>query len=306
MTHEHSPRAARLSPLRMFMHVLVLVFVLEGFIMLVLPAVAPWPQGSWSESIADASLLSCAIAPALWLVIVRPLRRIFIERGELLRRVFDAQESERARLARDLHDELGQHLTAMRVGLRLLEQQCSTEPARDRAADLLRLSDTSLKEVRRLASGLRPGALEDFGLAVAIDRLCEDFRAAHSLTLECKVTLPPHRRYGREVETAVYRLVQESLTNIARHAEATHAEVVLVERDGEVHLDIRDRGKGFALDAPSGEPNGRVPLGLQSMRERVELLGGDFELHSTIGLGTHVRARLPVAPGDADPEERGD
>ncbi|GJQ29450.1 MAG: hypothetical protein HBSAPP03_13340 [Phycisphaerae bacterium] len=305
MTQEHSSRAARLSPMRMFVQVLLLVFIVEGLIMLVLPAIAPWPLGSFRESLADAAILSFALAPVLWVVIVRPLRRIFIERGELLRRLFDTQEAERARLARDLHDELGQHLTALRVGLRLLEQQSESAPARERAAELLRLSDTSLREIHRLARGLRPGVLEDFGLQVAVERLCEDFRAAHAMTLECTVTFPPHRRYEREAETALYRLVQESLTNMARHAEATHASVMLAERDDQVHLEVRDNGKGFAHDAPSHDMGGRAPLGLRSMKERVELLGGTFEVLSVFGHGTVIRASVPVARLDTEGEGRG-
>jgi len=201
--------------------------------MLILPFVVPWRRGSIGESAADAVLLSAVMAPALWFVIVRPLRRVFQERGELLRRLFASQEAERNRLARDLHDELGQHLTAMPVGLRAMQDGADSEGTRHRAGELLRLTSHSLKEVRRLASGLRAGVLEDFGLQIAVERLCEDFNKAHGLPVTLTATLTPDRRFGPVLETTVYRLVQESLTNVARHAQARNIDVSLIE-EGEL------------------------------------------------------------------------
>ncbi len=279
--------------MKVFGLVLLLVFVVEGMIMLLLPFIATWQHGSIAESVADATLLATALAPALWFIIVQPLRRLLRERGDLLRRLFEARESERSALARDLHDELGQHLTTLLVSLRALQNDAESEATRRRAQDLLLVASQSLKEVRRIASGLHVSVLDDFGLRIAIERLCEDFVAAHAIVPELSITLPPNRRYGREIETAIYRIVQEALTNIARHAGAQNVHVSVCESRQEMQLRISDDGKGFA-GGTSELKAGASSLGVRSMRERVDLLDGWFKMSSQAGHGTIVEARIPI------------
>ncbi|CAG0951829.1 two-component system, NarL family, sensor histidine kinase NreB [Phycisphaerales bacterium] len=294
MPHTQLNRRQLVSPLRVFGFVLLLAFLAEGLIMLVLPRISLWPRGSVGESAADAALLSLMLAPGLWFVAVRPLRNVFRDRGELLERVFEAQEDERRRLARDLHDELGQHLTAILVGLRAMEQAAESESTRGRATVLLRLTSTSLNEVRRLARGLRPGALEDFGLSEAVERLCEEFQATHHVSLTLNMKLRPDRRFSPATEIAVYRLLQESLTNIARHAEAARVQVSLSEIEGAIRLVVRDDGKGFDNSRLADAGRNPATFGLRSMQERAELLRGSLRVVSEPGKGTFVEGVLPI------------
>lgn len=278
----------------MFGLVLLLVFLVEGTIMLLLPHVMPWPRGSLAESGSDATLLSVVLAPALWFVVVRPLRELYRERGTLLNRVFEAQERERFRIARDLHDELGQHLTAMLVGLRALMESTDSDLVRGRAAELSRMTSASMSEVKKLANGLRPGVLEDFGLAIALQRLGEDFQTAHQVRLSLRVELPVERRYSREVETAAYRVVQESLTNIARHSHAQRVDACVKESRGLLSIEIADDGRGIQHVGAGRSTEVPTSMGLTSMRERVELLGGRFSFGSSVGRGTQVKVSLPA------------
>lgn len=274
--------------------VLLVVFVVEGVIMLVLPSIAPWQRGSIAESVADATLLATILSPALWYIIVKPLQRMHRERGELLRRLFEAREAERSSLARDLHDELGQHLTTMLVNLRSLQNDSESDGTRQRVKDLLHMTAECLKEIRKISSGLRVSVLEDFGLQIAIERLCEDFALTHGVTPELRVGLADGRRYGPEVETASYRIVQESLTNIARHANPTNVQVSINDIGRELHVSIRDDGEGLE-GAATITAKGHTPsLGVRSMRERVELLDGFFRISSEAGEGTLVEARIPI------------
>ncbi len=275
--------------------VLLVVFVVEGVIMLVLPTIAPWQRGSIAESVADAALLATILSPALWYIIVKPLRRMHSERGELLRRLFEAREAERSSLARDLHDELGQHLTTMLVNLRSLQNDSESDETRERVKDLLHVTAECLKEVRKISSGLRVSVLEDFGLRIAIERLCEDFALSHGITPELSIGLADGRRYGPEVETALYRVVQESLTNIARHARPKSIQVSISDVGQELRLSIRDDGEGLEGTA-SITAKGQTPaLGVRSMRERVELLDGVFRISSEPGEGTLVEAQIPIS-----------
>lgn len=280
-----------ISPLRVFLLVLAVAFAIEGLVMLVLPLIGPWPRPAIGETLTDAFLLSAGMAPAVWFLVVRPLREMHRSRGELLRLVFEAQETERRRLGRDLHDELGQSLTALRVGLRGLASTPDAENVRERAGELADIAAGTLDSVRRLARDIRPDVLEDFGLRTAAERLVEDFRAAHGIDAALVAELPEQRLPGL-VELAAYRVLQEALTNIARHANATRVEVILRvgTSDETLLLRVSDNGRGFVgeLDVPS--------LGLQSMRERAELLSGSFRVvRSGIGggPGATVEATLP-------------
>lgn len=274
--------------------VLLVVFVVEGVIMLVLPSIALWQRGSIEESVADATLLATILSPALWFLIVRPLRRMHRERGELLRRLFEAREAERSSLARDLHDELGQHLTTMLVNLRSLQNASESDRTRERVKELLQVTAECLKEVRKISSGLRVSVLEDFGLQVAVERLCEDYALTHGITPEISIVLEKGRRYGPEVETALYRIVQESLTNIARHANPRSIQVTIHDVGKELHLSIQDDGEGLEGTASNAAKRHVPSLGVRSMRERVDLLDGYFRITSEQGEGTLVEAQVPI------------
>jgi signal transduction histidine kinase len=213
----------------------------------------------------------------------------------MLARVIDAQEAERARVARDLHDQIGQSLTSVLLGLRLVDGSLASETpdvddVRAHTADVRALVGQALDEVRRLAFDLRPTVLDDLGLVAAVRRLASDHTERHGLPVELTlVGLDDDTRLEPVVETGVYRVVQEALTNVARHAHASRAEVELaVEEDHRVRATVADDGVGFAVDA------GMVgSLGLAGMRERASLVGGRLDVVSGRGEGTTVVLSVP-------------
>ena len=209
---------------------------------------------------------------------------------DALRRVVAGQELERRRLARELHDETGQALTSILLGLKHLEETNSPESARAAAAAELREQIVeTLQSVRRLAVELRPSALDDFGLAPALERLAEAFGEQSGIAVDIQTNLDS-QRLAPEVETALYRIVQEALTNVAKHAEATRVSIVVTRKASSVTAVIEDDGQGFGAGGGTGEG-----LGLVGMKERVGLLGGRLALESTEGAGTTVVAEVPVA-----------
>jgi two-component system, NarL family, sensor histidine kinase DevS len=207
---------------------------------------------------------------------------------DALRRAVAAQELERQRLARELHDETGQALTSILLGLRSLEVASVPEDRDEALAALRELVVATLHEVRRLAVELRPAALDDFGLLPAVRRLGESTRETTGLDVQVEATLGP-KRLAPEVETALYRIVQEALTNVAKHAGARHVSVVLTRKHERVSVVIEDDGKGF--DASAGTGDG---LGLLGMRERVQLLDGTLSVESSVGAGTTLVLELPA------------
>ncbi|QOV89383.1 sensor histidine kinase [Humisphaera borealis] len=281
-----------LSPVRVFGLVLLVVFCVEGAIMLLLPRLPTWLHGELMESLLDAAVLTIATAPAVWWLAILPLRQLFEERGRLLKRMFESQEQERARIAGDLHDSIGQHLTALLVGLSSIDSAADLSSARERARDLRELGAQAHDEVRRLARGLRPAVLEDLGIGPAVERLCKDFERVHDVAIRLKSEVS--RRLDPTVEISVYRIVQEALNNIAKHAAARRAAVDITVADGALSLLIEDDGRGFDAGAPLLEsPSGG--LGLRGIRERVALLHGEFRVKSSRG-GTAIHVRIPLEP----------
>ncbi|MEZ6233506.1 MAG: sensor histidine kinase [Phycisphaerales bacterium] len=278
-------------PLRVLLVVLLLVFAVEGAIMFLVPPLLPWPITSTAGSLFDATLLVVVTAPALWVAIVRPLRDLSNARGELLRGLYEVQERERASIGRDLHDEVGQQFTALLVGLRCLADAGSLDEARHLAIDLHAAAASGLEEVRRLARGLRPAVLEAFGLAAAAERLCEDAEASHGLRVESNIGLARDREVGPGASIAAYRILQEALTNAARHSGATHASVGLAERGGVLELTISDDGRGF--DPHQAGRSGHS-LGIHAMRERARVAGGRCRIDAAPGQGTRIRVTLPL------------
>jgi signal transduction histidine kinase len=206
---------------------------------------------------------------------------------DALRRVVSAQELERRRLARELHDETGQALTSILLGLKGVEDARDGGDVRQAAEQLRELVVGTLQDVRRLAVELRPKALDDFGLVPALERLAENFREQTGMAVELEARLGPDRLPG-EVETALYRITQEALTNVVKHARARSVSIVLTRRDGSVSAVIEDDGQGFEQ---VGDDEG---LGLLGMKERVELIDGKLTVESSAGSGTTIVAEVPL------------
>jgi len=206
---------------------------------------------------------------------------------DALRRIVEAQELERRRLARELHDQTGQELTSVLLGLKAVEE---AESAAERVVALAAVREQvveTLHDVRRLAVELRPKALDDFGLAPALERLRDTFSEQTGMRVELESQI--RERLPPDVETALYRIVQEALTNIVKHARASAVSIVLARREGAVTVLIEDDGRGFTRDG-SGEG-----LGLLGMGERLALLGGRLEVESRPGAGTTIVAEVPLS-----------
>ena len=211
---------------------------------------------------------------------------------DALRRVVAAQELERRRLARELHDETGQSLTSILLGLRALEDSLGDtldgDEARAAVAGLRELAVHTLQDVRRLAVELRPKALDDFGLVPALERLAETWSDQTGIEVDFVARLG-EEQLSSEIVTALYRIVQEALTNVVKHARARHVSVLLTSKNGAVVAVIEDDGRGFD---PTAASDG---FGIQGMRERVELVNGRLRIESGPESGTTLVVEVPLA-----------
>ena len=207
---------------------------------------------------------------------------------DAVRRVVQAQEAERSRLARELHDETGQALTSILLGLKPLEEALADHPARAALAELREHVVSALQDVRRLAVELRPAVLDDFGLVPALERLTDAFAEQSDVRVDFHSALGGLRLPG-EVETTLYRVVQESLTNIVKHATAHNVSVSIARRGSTVAAVIEDDGAGFDQRAVREEG-----VGLLGMRERLSFVDGRLEIESRPGAGTTIVAEVPL------------
>jgi two-component system, NarL family, sensor histidine kinase UhpB len=215
------------------------------------------------------------------------LDRLETERGTSAARALSAQEAERRRIAQELHDEVGQSLTAVLLDLKRAAD-CAPDPLR---ADLRQTQETtreSLDEVRRIARRLRPGVLEDLGLLSALTALATEFSTHTELAVRRRFE-PGLPRLSDEAELVLYRVAQESLTNAARHADARHVELALTRHADAVVLSVRDDGSGIG--------HIREGAGIRGMYERALLVGARLSIEPGPAGGTEVRLRVPVHGG---------
>jgi PAS domain S-box-containing protein len=210
---------------------------------------------------------------------------------KLAARLVSAREEERTRIAREVHDELGQALTAVKLDLSWLAGKLSARSARmhERIRSTLKLADGLIRSVRRISTELRPSVL-DLGLAAAVEWQVQEFQARTGI--QCKVRLLTQEVFAPEVSTALFRILQETLTNVARHAKATRVEVVNQKERDRLVLRIRDNGQGFDSEDSSISKS----TGLLGMRERAAILGGGVNISSAPGKGTTVTAWIPLRP----------
>lgn len=211
-------------------------------------------------------------------------------RRQLLERVIATQEEERRRIARELHDSTSQNLTSLMVGLHNLQCACEDVQMAQQVAALRQLVVQTLDEVHEISAHLRPRLLDDLGLAAALERLAREWQARYQIPIDLLIHIGEERLPG-EIETAIYRIVQESLTNVARHAAARSVSVLVERRGDEAIAIIEDDGRGF-----DPRPSKGRHLGLAGMRERAELLGGKLTIESRPGQGTSVHVQIPLRP----------
>lgn len=215
------------------------------------------------------------------------------DRIELLRKLVTSQESERRRIALDLHDQLGQRLTALRLKIASLKElSVEHDEISARVERLQEIAERLDSEVSFLAWELRPTALDDLGLVKAVGTFVDEWSRHHEIPADFHSASLHERDVDPEIETHLYRIAQEALNNIAKHSNANHVSVMLEGRDGHLILIVDDNGSGF--DAKNSETkDASKGLGLVGMRERASLVGGEFEIESRPGKGTAIFVRIP-------------
>ncbi len=219
----------------------------------------------------------------------------------VLRRLSEAEENERGRISRELHDRLGQDLTALKLGLENLRQQGSVAQAvGEKLASLGRMADSLMHDTHRLAWELRPSVLDDMGLERALKRFTEDWSRDTGVPVDFHTGGDlATRRLPHEFETILYRIAQEALTNVARHAHASRVSVLLERRPGYASLIVEDDGRGFDSERTMESPTATGRLGLLGMQERARLAGGSLTIESAPGGGATVFARLPIGAAES-------
>jgi PAS domain S-box-containing protein len=213
----------------------------------------------------------------------------------LLERVFETQEQERRRIARELHDEAGQLMATLLVGLRALDDTNSIDEAKAHAQRLRAVAVKALDEVGRLARGLHSSVLDDHGLAVALQRYVAEYSTTHNIAVDLALDETDARNLLPAVQLAVFRVVQEALTNVVKHSGATAVRVRVARSANGLKTTIVDNGRGFGADAVNA--HSEAHLGLQSMRERAAILGGTLRIRSR-ARGTTIAVRVPLGPRD--------
>lgn len=209
----------------------------------------------------------------------------------LSRQVLVAQEEERQRIARELHDETAQSLTSLLIGLRMVEKSASPEELSARIAELRGQTGRTLEEVRKLALDLRPSALDDLGLIAALQWYTDDLARRTQIEVDFR-SQGLDTRLPDDVEVVVYRIIQEALTNVVKHSGATRVEVTIARDKAVVSASVVDNGRGFNLEhVRHSRERG---LGLFGMQERVGLVGGTFQIASRPDWGTRVAITIPL------------
>ncbi len=216
-------------------------------------------------------------------------------RAKLLQKVISAQEEERKRIARELHDDTGQALTSLMVRLKLLQTAKSPAELEERASELAALTGHALEGVRDLAVELRPSTLDDLGLVAALHRDTGDCARKHGIEVDYQVTGLGDLRLAPEMETTIYRIVQEALTNVAKHANASNVSVLLECRGDDLIAIVEDDGEGFDISSVMGSKIKDRKLGLFGMQERASLIGAKLTIESQPGTGTSVFVELAMS-----------
>lgn len=218
---------------------------------------------------------------------------------QLTRQTVTAQEEERQRIARELHDEAGQSLTALKISLEILAGSLPAEmqSAQEALKEAAEQAGQTLENLRSIAHNLRPPALDRLGLNLALGGLCQQFEALTHIQTSYEGLDLPRLRNSHEI--TLYRFVQEALTNAAKHAEASEVRVWLETQTGQLEIHIQDNGKGMQSDPLDLEQTDQEGMGLTSMEERLKIIDGSLFVQSSWGRGTHLCARVPLRPKEA-------
>jgi PAS domain S-box-containing protein len=296
-THKHPDWGGRMRP--EFAHSWMGVPLFSGDAVIGLYSLAKMEPGFFNEAhLRTAEALSAQASAAIRNAWLFDQVRTGRERLQTLsRRLVEVQESERRRIARELHDEAGQALTSLKLGLHLLERDAAgSEAVASRIADLRRTTDEVAEQLHDLAADLRPASLDHLGLVPALRQLVDTLSDQGGPTVQFEAVGLGPGRLAPPVETALYRIAQEALTNTVRHSRASKVSVLLERRGDRLIALVEDDGVGFEYDAAM--QSGR--LGLVGMRERAEMLGGHLRVESSPGGGTTVVVEVPFASSRPD------
>jgi signal transduction histidine kinase len=204
------------------------------------------------------------------------------------------REQEQIRLSREIHDEIGQLLTVLRFSILTIEKKIQRSPieAKTAVTDALKILETTVVTVRRISAGLRPPVLDDLGLMAALEWQTMEVQKHANIHLSFQSTIPSNIDIEKNIATALFRIYQESLNNILKHADATHIVTTCSLENNEIILSVSDNGKGF----DTSKIKTKKTLGLLGMKERVILLNGQFLLNSSPGMGTDITVKIPWTP----------
>jgi two-component system CheB/CheR fusion protein len=216
------------------------------------------------------------------------------DRQELLRQLVTIQEEESRRISRELHDHMGQSLTALILGIKSVEDMLpSTSPARKSLQQLKEIADELGQEAHRLAFELRPAALDDLGLHTTLMNYAEEWAERTKIKVDYQATGLKEERFASPIETTIYRIVQEALTNIVKHANASNVSILLDRQPKLIQAIVEDDGCGLEPDEVF-KVKGERRFGLIGMKERAELAGGTFHIESEAKKGTTIFVRIPL------------
>ena len=214
------------------------------------------------------------------------------ESEEKLRRLaahlISVREEERAHIAREIHDELGQVLTGLKMEVTWLAKRLKEKPLVEKTDSMCKLIDTTVQTVRKIATGLRPEMLDDMGLIASVGWQAKEFQKRTGI--RCRAKLPPEVKFDSDISTTMFRIFQEILTNVARHSRATRVDIELIVGENHIGLEVVDNGVGIA----DADLNGKKSLGLLGMHERALLFGGEVKITGTAGHGTRVSVSIPM------------
>ena len=321
MTDSLRLMSSRIKEIAPFSLLIILAFAIFAFnigVMLFLPF-----HYGWDESLLDSTLLITFLIPVLYFFVFRPLRAHVIELSkvntelktqigerkrteEALResekqlrhlsaQLLTTQETERRRISRELHDELMQSLALLKMRLSLIEGQLKEDQAQTKGecTDLSHHIDRMIENVRRLSRDLSPLLLEDLGLSAALQWLINNLAKNYNIQASMDIPSMDHL-FPQESRIMIYRIFQEALTNIGKHAQASNLSVAIQCQNGSATFSLEDDGKGFDLSQVVSKSTDERGLGLMTMDERVRLLGGALDIQSQEGKGTRLSFAIPI------------
>jgi signal transduction histidine kinase len=232
------------------------------------------------------------------------LQREMAEREALRRKLLYAQEEERRRIARELHDQMGQNLTALNLGLKsLLDADPRSNNLRDQVQRLQELATQTARDLHRVALELRPATLDDLGLVKAIRNLTETWSDRCRIDVDFEAGKYESTGVSAEIETALYRVIQEALNNVAKHSGAKRVSLVLRRAADHVQTIIEDDGRGLDTASAASAVNGRGRLGLLGIQERLGSIGGSLDMESAPDRGLTLIVRIPIAKAHAEKKQ---